>query len=216
MTVDIRKAIQAKSDQLNADDLIGQDLTVRIENVTHGGKEHPVAVYYEGCEGKPWYPAKTALRAIVEAWGDVAADWHGKYLTLFRDPNVIYAGVKVGGIRIKAFSDIDADFTLMLAEKRGKKTEHRFKKLVIPNRQTAQKPERANQDPTLQIPKAITAINNVKDEASLDKMVQSEKFLAFRSSLGDRAVEIDDAVQAKRTELIAETVEEKPAGTDDF
>ena len=31
MTVDIRKAIQAKSDQLNADDLIGRDLTVRIE-----------------------------------------------------------------------------------------------------------------------------------------------------------------------------------------
>ena len=214
MTVDIRKAIQAKSDQLNADDLIGRDITVRIENVTSGNKEHPVAVYYEGCEGKPWYPAKTSLRAIVEAWGDVAADWHGKSLTLFRDPNVVYAGVKVGGIRVKAFSDIDADFTLMLAEKRGKKTEHRFKKLNIAPVQSAPRQSKPKADPAAQLAGAITHIGGVQNEASLDKMVQSEKFLAFRASLGDRAEELDAAVLAKRESF--NTSEESVSGTDDF
>ena len=56
MTVDIRKSIEAKSDRLNADDLMGAPITITIEDVKAGNAESPVAVYYNGCNGKPWYP----------------------------------------------------------------------------------------------------------------------------------------------------------------
>ena len=218
MTVDIRKSIEAKSDRLNAGDLIGKEITVRIEKVTEGSAESPVAVYYEGCNGKPWYPAKTMRRAIVAAWGDVGNDWVGKSVTLFRDPEVIYGGVKVGGVRISAFSDIPNDLTLMLTEKRGKKSKFEFKKLVV-----KEAPKAA--DITEQLPGAITAIRGAKTEAALEKMLAHAKFVSLRDALGDRASELDAAVSEKRAEFApvpssepenANTSDERVNDSDDF
>lgn len=128
--VDIRKSIEAKSDRLNADDLIAGPLTIKIQDVRAGNTENPVAIYYEGCNGKPWYPCKSMRRAMVYAWTDEGKSWAGKSCTLFRDPDVIYGGVKVGGIRISHMSHIDEDMTVMLTKVRGKKEKVTFRKLV--------------------------------------------------------------------------------------
>ena len=53
---DITPFIQAKSDQLNADDLIGGPITARITNVrVTGGDQQPVTVELDGGH-KPWKP----------------------------------------------------------------------------------------------------------------------------------------------------------------
>lgn len=220
MSVDIRKSIEAKSDRLNADDLIGKEIVVRIEKVTEGNAESPIAVYYEGCNGKPWYPAKTMRRALVAAWTDEADNWIGKSVKLYRDPEVVYGGIKVGGIRIKAFSDIPNDLTLMLTEKRGKKTKFDFKKLVVQDAP-------AQPNITEQLPGAITAIRGAKTEAALEKMLSHSKFVALRDALGDRVAEIDSVVAAKRAEFTpvadvvaepenANTSDERVISEDDF
>lgn len=217
--VDMLKTIEAKSDRLNADDLMGGDRIIRIEAVKAGNAESPVAVFYEGCNGKPWYPAKTMRRAIVAAWGERASDYIGKSIKIYRDPNVIYGGIAVGGIRIRAFSDIEGPLTLMLAEKRGKKTQFQFQKLEVASHAPVA-------DITDQLPGAISAIRAAKTEASLEKMLAHSKFIKLREALGDRAGELDRVVAEKRGEFApvdvveepenANTTEERVISEDDF
>lgn len=101
------ETIKAKSNQMNADDLIGQEsFIVRIEDVdVKPGAEQPVTVYVSGgfC---PWKPCKTERKVLVAAWGDDAGNYIGKHLELVRDPTVIFGGKAVGGIRIQRMSHI--------------------------------------------------------------------------------------------------------------
>ena len=203
MTVDIRKSIEAKSDRLNADDLMGGPITITIEDVKAGNAESPVAVYYVGCNGKPWYPCKSMRRALVAAWSDEGKSWIGKSCTIYRDPEVIYGGVKVGGVRISAFSHIDNDMTLMLTEKRGKKTRFDFKKIE----------PAATVDISGRIDAVITAVNNAKTSDALEKMVSHDRFKQVTGMAGNRVSEIYKAVDEKRKSF--EPVKE-PAHTDDF
>jgi hypothetical protein len=47
--------IAPKSDQLNADDLIGRSLTIKVTKVALCGEaDQPIAVHYEGDNGKPY------------------------------------------------------------------------------------------------------------------------------------------------------------------
>ena len=120
-----------KTDQANADDLISGPRTVKVTQVTRGNKENPVFIYTDGFEGRPYKPCLSMRRAIISAWGEYPDPWVGRSLTLYRDPEVVYGGVKVGGIRISHFSDIAEDFELMLTVTRGKRKVHRFSKLEI-------------------------------------------------------------------------------------
>lgn len=114
------QTIIAKSDQLNADDLIGTTKTITIRDVKFTMSEaQPASFYYDGDEGKPYKPCKSMRRVIVNAWGPDSADYIGRSLTLFNDPTVIYGKDAVGGIRISHMSHIDSDLTMPLAEKRG-------------------------------------------------------------------------------------------------
>lgn len=139
--MDVTQYIKAKSDQLNADDLMGGPITVQIMGVKEGSKEQPVIVEISGGH-QPWKPSKTDRRVLVAAWGPEANQWIGRSITLYRDPNVMYAGVLVGGIRVSHLSHIDSDLTLMLAEVRGKRKERKIKRLVLsePTKQ-AQQPD---------------------------------------------------------------------------
>jgi len=118
--MDIAPYIKAKSDQLNADDLTGGPITVRIEAVTKGQPDQPVVIKVNGGH-MPFKPSKTALRVLAAAWGTDSSAWVGRWITLYRDPAVTWAGVEVGGIRIQALSHIDKPMTLSLAVSRGKK-----------------------------------------------------------------------------------------------
>jgi hypothetical protein len=105
---DVRATLEAKSDQLNATDIMGIDLVIRIRNVVVGSnKEQPVAVYFEGDNNRPWKPSKGMRRVIAAGWGWESDNWIGKSVKLHFDASVKYAGKEVGGIRIKAMSDID-------------------------------------------------------------------------------------------------------------
>jgi hypothetical protein len=127
--VDIRASIQARSDQLNADDLIGQPRTIRVTAVKAHSAEQPVAVHYEGGDGKPYLPCKSMRRVLVAAWGDRGADWVGRSMTLFQDPEVIFGGVKVGGIRISHVSHIDQPLSVLLTTTRSKRKPYTVKPL---------------------------------------------------------------------------------------
>lgn len=105
---DIRTTLEAKSDQLNATDIMGFDLVIRVRSVSVGGsKEQPISVYFEGDNNRPWKPSKGMRRVLAAGWGFETDNWIGKSVKLHFDSSVKYAGKEVGGIRIKAMSDID-------------------------------------------------------------------------------------------------------------
>lgn len=81
--VDMASTIIAKSDQLNADDLLGRPRTITITRVAvKEGGEQPVSIHYEGDEGKPWKPCKSMCRVLVNVWGVDPQKYVGRALTL--------------------------------------------------------------------------------------------------------------------------------------
>ena len=119
---DMHATIVPKSDQLNADDLIGRELTIKITGVKiTGGQEQPVSIHFEGDNGKPYKACKSMCRIIVSAWGPDSSKYVGRSLTLYRDPKVKWGGMEVGGIRISHMSDIADDMTMALTVTRANK-----------------------------------------------------------------------------------------------
>jgi hypothetical protein len=129
--VDISRTIIPKSDQLNADQLLGGPLTITVTHVTaNGGEDQPVAVHYEGENGRPYKPCKTMRKLLVYAWGADAGQWGGRSMTLFNEPDVKFGGETVGGIRISHLSDIQGDIKVSLTTTRGKKAQTSVKKMA--------------------------------------------------------------------------------------
>lgn len=104
---DVSFALEAKSDQLNAVDIMGCEPVIRIRDVVVRKGDQPVSVYFEGDNNRPWKPSKGMLRILAGAWGRDSKQWIGKHAKLYFEPTVRYAGQEVGGIRIRALSDID-------------------------------------------------------------------------------------------------------------
>ena len=119
--IDITRAIAPKSDQLNADDLLTGPRTIRIRDVKNTGGDQPVSVYFDGDDGKPWKPAKSALRVLAAVWGANASKWIGMSCKIYNDESVTWAGVAVGGIRVSAMEGLSQPRTLQLTKTRGKK-----------------------------------------------------------------------------------------------
>ena len=121
--MDISKTIQPKSDQLNYDYFIGKEsLTIKITKVV--GKDdpqQPVAIHYEGDNGKPYKPCLSMRRVLVSVWGADASKYAGRSLTLYGDPTVKFGGMQVGGIRISHMSDITQPVTLPLSVSKANK-----------------------------------------------------------------------------------------------
>ena len=119
--IDITCAIAPRSDQLNADDLLTGPRTIRIRDVKNTGGDQPVSVYFDGDDGKPWKPAKSALRVLAAVWGANAAKWIGMSCTIYNDESVTWSGVAVGGVRVSAMEGLSKPRTLQLTKTRGKK-----------------------------------------------------------------------------------------------
>ena len=128
--MDISSTLAAKSNQLNTDDLISGPITITISSVSAGSPEQPVAIGYEGDQGKPWYPCKSMRRVLVAAWGADASQYAGRRVTLFRDPEVMYGGIKVGGIRLSHLSDINGPLSIALTVTRQKRAPYRVQPLA--------------------------------------------------------------------------------------
>jgi len=129
--IDLTKTIAAKSDQLNSDDLIASPITVKIIKVSAGSSEQPIAVNYDGDCGKPWYPCKSMRRLLVMVWGADGLSYVGRSLTLFRDPEVKWGGIAVGGIRVSHMSNLDKTLTIALTATRGNKKPFTVKPLKV-------------------------------------------------------------------------------------
>lgn len=119
--VDMSRFIEAKSDQLNADDLIGAPRTITITRVVGSDGDQPVSIYYEGDGGKPFKPCKTIRRVLLGVWGRDGNSYVGKSMTLYRDNSVTFGGLQVGGIRVSHMSDIDKETTVVVMKSKGKK-----------------------------------------------------------------------------------------------
>lgn len=111
----IVESSKPKSDQLNAADLIGRELVIKIVRVDIDlAKDQPATVHAETMDGKkmrPFKPCKNMQRVMIQGWGDDEKIYAGKYLRLFHDPKVKWGGQDVGGVRVNAMSNIKHDFT---------------------------------------------------------------------------------------------------------
>jgi hypothetical protein len=129
--MDMTPTLAAKSNQLTTDDLIAGPLTILITSVSAGTAEQPVAISYEGDQGKPWFPCKSMRRVLVAAWGADAKEYAGRSVTLFRDPEVSYGGIKVGGIRISHLSGLDNPLSIALTVTRQKRAPYKVQPLKV-------------------------------------------------------------------------------------
>jgi hypothetical protein len=122
MSIDLSKTIEAKSDQLNADDLLGGPRVLTITAVKAGSADQPIIINYQGDQGKPWKPSKGMRRVLVAAWGPDGSAYIGRSVEVFNDQTVKWAGEAVGGIRISRMSDIKTSIVMALTLTRGKKS----------------------------------------------------------------------------------------------
>lgn len=157
---DLSRTVVPKSDQLNAEDLLSGDITVSVQSVrASDSPDQPISIEIDGGH-KPYKPCKSMRRLLIFAWGKDGNKWPGRSMVLNYDGDVTWGGVKVGGIRIKALSDIEADFVLALSEKKGKRKPHHVKKLSAVK--TAERPAYPPDQFTEKLPAMLGAIADKK------------------------------------------------------
>ncbi|EPL9572179.1 hypothetical protein MMK73_004321 [Providencia rettgeri] len=172
--MDLSRTIIPKSDQLNFEDVQSTPITATIKSVREGSKDQPVFIDLVGYDGRPYKPSKSMRRVLIDGWGNNGHEWVGKSLTLKGDPNVKFGGVAVGGIKVHAMSDIEGDFSLMLSVSRGKRAEHRVKKLE------AEKPK-TNMDYLTRFNQEIDSMDSKKLDDSYEWL--KKKFTGDTDSL---------------------------------
>lgn len=120
--IELQKSIEAKSPQIDADDLVGGlTLDLTIKAVQRGpSNEQPLQLVLEETD-KFYRPSKTFRRALIGCFGDEPANWVGQRIRLVRNPDTTFGGVKVGGIEV-SHASVAAPIVLMLSTKRGKKS----------------------------------------------------------------------------------------------
>lgn len=113
--MDLTDSLAAKSDQLNAVDL-AQPRTFTIEKITAGSADQPFDFHLVEMPGHPYRPSKGMRRVIARGWGEknIGDRYPGRRLTLFCNPDVLWAGAPVGGIQVSHMSHIDQPFTMPL------------------------------------------------------------------------------------------------------
>ena len=147
--MDLTPTLAPKSNQLNSDDLIAGPRTITITSVVAGNAEQPVAVHYDGDQGKPWYPSKGMRRVLVAAWGADASQYIGRGVTLFRNPEVMYGGIQVGGIQISHLSGLDGPLSIALTMNRQKRTPYKVQPLPAAPAPAAPTPPAASSEDLL-------------------------------------------------------------------
>ncbi len=139
--MDLTQSIQPDSTQINAEDMLSGPMTVTIEKVTAGSSEQPVNVHLVELPGRPYRPSKSMRRVMVGAWGPEASNYTGRRMTLYRDPEVRFGGMAIGGIKISHLSHIDKPLRLALTVSRGKRAMHHIEPLAEAARPAEPTPE---------------------------------------------------------------------------
>ena len=201
--LDMRGVIVPKSDQINADDLISGPLTITIREVhIRGGQEQPVSIYFDGSE-KAFRPCKSMSRVLVAAWGPDAKAYVGRSLTVYRDPEVKWAGMAVGGIRISHMSHIDGKMTMALTATKGQRKPHVVMPLVA---DVKQHPTNQRQTAEQWAAEHIAAVQDAPDVASLDALIAkaAKPMGKLSADKPDLAEQVAAAYDARRGQLVQE------------
>jgi hypothetical protein len=180
--------IQAKSDQLNAVDLVGGPVTVTVTKV---GKcdsgEQPVAIEC-GDPKRPYKPCKSMRRVLIACWGANPVLWIGRQMTLFCDSTVKWAGESVGGIRISHLSHLNQPVReVQLNESKHKKVTYK-----VYNIETKVEPERL-----AKATKAIAACKTVDDLTKAWKLCEP-----LYAACDDEQKNVLDSAKSEQDEVI--------------
>lgn len=185
---DLRSTIIPKSDQLNAEQLLGGDVTITVTDVRMGSDDQPVILHYENDEGRPYKPCKTMRKLLIFAWGEDGRGWVGKSMTLYNDQAVRFGGMVVGGIRISHLSHIEREISLSLTATKGKKAQHTILPLEV-----------------VTLADVLTAITAASDRNSLN----AAKVKAMKLTGEINAQKAQDAYNARVKELKSGAVSAK-------
>lgn len=197
--VDMTQTIVPKSDQINADSLIGGPRTYTVERVTanEGSAEQPVNIKFEG-EPLVFRPCKSMRRVLVKVWGSDASKYPGKSMTLYRDPKVKWGGMEVGGIRISHMTGLEKPETMALTETRSARKPYTVHPLKV---EQTQAPATTQESVGDKADKIIANIGRAPDAGKLNAYLSGEKVAAFIGDLRDShpniAADIDKAADDK-------------------
>lgn len=181
--MNITDTIEPKVDQLTADHLIGRTMTIRVTEVELTGGEQPCEIHYEGENGLPYRPGKSMRRVLVHVWGGDVNKYVGRSMRLYRDDDVQFGGLKVGGVRISHMSDIAAPVTMALTAKKGSKKAFKVLPLV---------PEKPAAPPMVDAPRVTlrdrvsalyASLETVKSADDLDALLATEATKKLRDHL---------------------------------
>lgn len=198
--IDMSKYTAPKTDQLNSDDLVGKTITIKITKITGKEGEQPISIFFEGDNGKPYKPCKSMIRILRHIWGDNGNLYVGRQLTLYRDPEVKFGGLEVGGIRISHASHISQKMTTALTASKANKRPF----TVLPLQAAADDPELATLKPAGEAAsaKGVAGYTEWKDTLTPE---QKEKIKPFHAGWTRAAKAADEKVAQS-----AEPPEEEP------
>jgi len=132
MNDDITPTLQAKSDQLNAADLMGGPATLTVIEVTVSkSSDQPVTIKVDG-GFQPYKPCKSMRRLLAQIWGTSSKQWIGEMFTLYCDPEVLWAGQAVGGIRVSHVTGIDSPREVHLRAAKTKVITYTIHPIALP------------------------------------------------------------------------------------
>jgi len=199
--------IVPKSDQLNADDLIGGiTKTIKITAAKVAKGDQPCSLSYEGDNGKPYKPCLSMRRVLVQLWGKDGNAYVGRSMTLYRDDSVRFGANAVGGIRISHMSDISEEHHLPLTVSKGQKKMFTVKPLVAQRTKADAPPS----DPSIFL-KAIERVQKSITEAELDEAVKESRTLSKThnwSKANDQQMKI--AIDSQRAAIKQLSEERQP------
>lgn len=201
--IDMSKTIAPKSDQMNYDDFLVGNKTITITGVKSTGNvndQQPVSIHYQGDAGKPYKPCKSMRRVMVKVWGSEGSEYAGKSMTLFGDPNVIFGGQKVGGIRISHMSHIDKEINVPLTASKTKRMPYK----VLPLKIDIDVPE---DDPSTSDDASQEVYDLARAQAENGTAAYRDFFAALSKVEKQTLV---DAGNHDRLKVLAEAVEQKP------
>lgn len=214
--IDISQTVAPKSDQLNADDLIGGPRTITVTRVSKMKEpDQPIAIYFEGDNGKPYKPGKSMRRVLLRIWGSDGTAYAGRRMTLYRDDAVQFGGVAVGGIRISHMSGISSAVTIPLTITKAVRRPFTVKPLAeerrpAPEQQRLAPPSDGGGPEGRRQP---SGRDRLYADARAEAAKGSDALRAFRADLDPRA---DRALDDIADELERITASADVAADDDF
>ena len=124
------ESLMAKSDQINAADLMGGPITIKIAGLTVKNSEaQKWTMRLDGNE-KFFRPCLGMRRLIAQIWGE-PQNYAGRSMTIYRDPDVKYSAKEVGGIRISHMSNMDGQQKISVPVSRTAQKEYLVRPLTV-------------------------------------------------------------------------------------